>query len=133
MFPSQTTHGHTAASNAIVHGVPVRFDGGPIAKLWGTFPPRSAVGRVTGALWDLCMGAFIDKVGGNEWQWEKQGKLGFIYFKMLFKAFVSGSPGFIPTCSPFSVDIPDLHLFPTLHQGDVRGIKLDHWMERGRQ
>lgn len=45
-FPSQTTHDHTAASNAIVHGVPVRFDGDHIAKVLGTFPPRSAVGRV---------------------------------------------------------------------------------------
>lgn len=50
---------------------------------------------------------------------------------MRYRAFIRGSLCLIPTCIPFSVGIPGvpaLHLYTTLHQVDVRGIKLDHWM-----
>lgn len=136
LFPSQTTHDRTAASNAIVHGVPVRFDGDHIAKVLGTFPPWSAVGRVircsVGHLQGSVKMLLLTKLG----EWVAVGKatkaeFSCICLKMLYRAFIRGSVCLIPTCIPFSVDIPGapvLHLYTTLDQVDVRGIKLDRWM-----
>lgn len=136
MFPSQTTHDHTAASNAIVHGVPVRFDGDHIAKVLGTFPPRSAVGRVIrccvghlqGSAKMLLLTKLVERVAVGK---ATKVKFNCICLKMLYRAFIRGSLYLIPTCIPISVDIPEvtvLHLYTTLHQFDVRGIKPDHWM-----
>lgn len=56
VFPSQTTHNHAAASEAIVHGVPVRFNGDHIAKVSRYFSHPDQLERVARCSVHACGG-----------------------------------------------------------------------------